>query len=237
MGSDDTPQVPPQTMRMPAEGDGGGGQDSDDKPRNTRNTRKEDGGVLISSSVYSVCSWSIRARFPVSSLHLVSRRLKVVLPAFRVAPEVHHRDDQNLIAPHLVEDPVRKTMGAAASGSRRKGSPRQGLRLDTFDRRFDLVQKAGAQAVLGRFVELGRLLELALCGRGKPSIHFLKSCRSSAKTASASRAGSKPLSKPSMRRSDSSAQAASRDLVCGGESESQSRSINLARSAGGRTRT
>jgi len=55
-GSDVMPHAPPQTMKMAGDLYQGPGQGSDHKPRNTRNTRKEERGVFISPSVCSVYS-------------------------------------------------------------------------------------------------------------------------------------------------------------------------------------
>ena len=99
---------------------------------------------------------------------------------------------------------------------------------------FDFRQKFRAESRRCRFIKLHRLLEFQLRWRKEARLHFRKVFFKSPKTSSADRALSLPPSKASMRRSDSAAQAASRALSSGWESESHNKSINLARSWGGK---
>lgn len=78
------------------------------------------------------------------------------------------------------------------------------------------------------FVERDRFLEFRFCGGSESRVHLRKPLRKSQKTAPASRVLSLPVSKASMRRSDSSAQAASRDVTSGDARDSQSTSISFA---------
>jgi len=111
------------------------------------------------------------------------------------------------------------------------------MRQDTRDRRFDFIQESCAQTVLGSFVERDRFLEFLFRGGSEPCVHLRKSLRRSEKICPASLAFSLPSSKASIRRYDSSAQAASRDRNSGEARESQSTSISFALSPGGRPKT
>src|SRR5665213_3366732 len=127
-------------------------------------------------------------------------------------------------------------MRAATACSRRQWHP--GLRkiLDEFCGGFHFQKKFRAKSRACGFIKLHRFLEFPFGGEGEPRLHFGSPFFKSAKTSAASRAVNLPVSKASMRRSDSAAQAASHILRSAPEMESQSTSINRARSVAGSPR-
>ncbi len=94
-----------------------------------------------------------------------------------------------------------------------------------------------AETVLGGFVEGSRFPKLCFRRGNESSVHSRKPLRRSEKTPTASRAVSLPASKASIRRSDSTAQAASREAASGEARESQSTSISFALSSAGKLRS
>jgi hypothetical protein len=69
-----------------------------------------------------------------------------MFPAFGVAAQVHHRQDQELVGPELIKQAERKVPHAAAASSRRYRQPRLGMGFNQTDCCFHLHQKLETQS-------------------------------------------------------------------------------------------
>ena len=120
------------------------------------------------------------------------RRLKILLPTFRIAAQIHDRHDQNLIWPHLIEQAKRKPVHPATPGSGRHRRPRQRMGFHQPGCHLHFREKIRSQSFLSRFVELHRFFEFTFRRRSEPHFHFRSPFFNSANTAWASRAFSVP---------------------------------------------
>ena len=84
-----------------------------------------DGGIYILKRIGDIPTCSLGQAITNGNIHILywlGRRsiLQVLFPAFGIAAQVHHGDDQNFLAAHLIKQAVRKPVCAAAAGSGRQ---------------------------------------------------------------------------------------------------------------------
>jgi len=78
--------------------------------------------------------------------------------------KVHDCDNEQKIAPHLINNSVRESIGSAAAGTSRDGRPSVGVLKYSLDGALYFLNELGAESFSLGFVVGGRLIKLSLRG-------------------------------------------------------------------------
>jgi hypothetical protein len=147
--------------------------------------------------------------------------------------KVHDRNNEQNIAPDLINDSIGKPVGSAASGSLRNQRPSFRVLKDSLDGTLYFFGELEAERVFLRFVVGNAVYELSLGGSEKLNCHRGLEPPSAPKASSAETALISPRSNASIRSSASAAHSAS-IRPAGEESRLvRRRSASSALSAGG----
>ncbi len=149
---------------------------------------------------------------------------------------MHNSSDENGVRSDLINHPVWKTLEDAAPGAFGKWRPRFRKLDDAFQSTFDLYFKLIAEAFALVVIIINRFLQFDFSDGEKLDLHRDYFLRFLSNTRWAGIAAISPRSYASMRSSTSSAHISSIDFDCGNSKLDSRRSINSARSSGGKVK-
>jgi len=158
---------------------------------------------------------------------------KVSMPGFGVALKMHHRNNQQVVTLHNINNSVGKAVSPATSDAVVQHEPCCRVDEHSSDGATNFLEKIKSQSWNSVFVIFRSAPQFLNCRPQKPKLHFFNSSSMVRNASSPSTVASWPARKAARRSCDSSSHARSMEICSAGSRLRQSVSIICALSDGG----